>query len=108
REAPKPPYVLDWPPVLEWATPDIGRPDLPLQLSTILADLDAIHRDAEADGTQLVLSSFVWLVFDGLRLDPIRQSAIYQWLNDHCWPYTYADLPPLVDFENTVYRRLAS
>ena len=108
REAPKPPYVLDWPPGLEWADPDIGRPDLPLQLPTILADLDAIHRDADADGTQLVLSSFVWLVSDGLQLDPIRQSAIYQWLNDHCWPYTYADLRRLVDFENAVYRRWAA
>jgi hypothetical protein len=107
-EAPKPPYVLDWPPGLEWADPDIGRPDLPLQLSTILADLDAIHRDADADGTQLVLSSFVWLVSDGLRLDPVRQSAIYQWLNDQGWPYTYADLRRLVDFENAVYRRWAA
>ena len=42
-EWPKPDYTLAWPAGLDERDPDIGRVDLPVNLSTILRDLDAMR-----------------------------------------------------------------
>ena len=106
-EPTKPPYVLAWPANIDEQAPDLDSPDLPLTLPTILGDLNAIRNATAHVGATLVMSSFVWLVSDGLRLDPVRQASIYGWLNERCWPYRYADLRKLVDFQNRVLRRWA-
>jgi hypothetical protein len=108
KEPTKPPYELRWPAGVDVVDPDIARPDLPLALPVILGDLDAIRSASAARGTELAVGSFVWLASEGLRLDPIRQGLVYYWLNEKCWPYRYADLRRLVDFENLVLRRWAT
>lgn len=105
REPRKPAYTLDWPASVDPSDPHVDSPDLPLFLPTIVGDLDEVHRVADAGGATMVMSSFEWLVSDGLQLDPITYAPIYQWLNERAWPYTYADLRRLVDFENEVFRR---
>ena len=63
---------------------------------------------AAPTGTDFALASFVWLVSDGLRLDPFRHGFIFTTLNERFWPLRYADLRRLVDFENRVFERYVS
>ncbi len=108
REPAKPAYELRWPAAVDMANPDITQPDLPLALPTVLGDLDAIRTLLLAEGADMALASFMWLAADGLRLDPVRHGFIYEWLNDRCWPYRYADIRRLADFQNLVFARWAA
>lgn len=104
-EPPKPRYTLRWPEGLDRKAPDIERTDLPLDLPQIVSDLRSIRDAAAAGGAELAVSSFVLFVEDGLRTS--RGGFVYDWLNHRCWPYTYADLRMLADFQNTVFESLA-
>ena len=106
-EPAKPAYTLDWPAGLDENDPDIGRADLPINLPIILHDLDAIDAMARADGAELVLASFIWLVRDGMVLDPIRHRSILDYLNQGYAPYSYADLARMAAFENRVFAKYA-
>lgn len=107
-EPPKPPYRLVWPAGLDEFEPNIAHPDLPLQLSTILADLESIRRSLASIGSELAVSSFVWLVHDGMRLNPARHAPIHADLNHRWWPYRYADLRRMADLQNRVFSRYAA
>jgi hypothetical protein len=106
-EWPKPAYTFDWPKGLDEQAPDITRPDLPVNLSTILGDLDQIRGDLEAVGAELVVSSFRWLVRDGLVLDPVRHRYIIDQLNVRYFPFTYRDLARLAAFQNRTLETFA-
>ena len=106
-EPEKPAYTLTWPAGLDEGDPDIGRADLPINLSIILRDLDAIDGLARADGAELVLASFIWLVRDGMVLDPIRHRSILDYLNQGYAPFRYADLERMAAFENRVFAKYA-
>ena len=108
-EPSKPKLELGWwfPNGLDEAAPDIARLDLPAPERAILADLESARTTLERSGSELALSSFAWLVFDGLRLDTRRHAAIYRHLNEGCWPYRYADLRRAVDLHNHILQRYA-
>ena len=107
-EWPKDDYKLVWPTGVDERDPDIGRPDLPIKLSTIVRDLDAIRSATEQSGAELVLASFFWLVKDGMVLDPIRHRAILEYLNQGYAPFRYHDMERLAAFENRVFAKYAS
>jgi hypothetical protein len=106
-EWPKPDYELVWPAGLDETDPDIGRADLPVNLSTILGNLDGIRAATQAAGGELALASFVWLVKDGMVLNPIRHKAILEYLNQGYAPFRYRDLERMAAFENRVFARYA-
>lgn len=110
-EWPKADYNLVWPAGVDERDPDIGgggsRPDLPVNLGTILADLDTIRSATEQSGAELVLASFFWLVKDGMVLNPIRHRAILEYLNQGYAPFRYRDLERLAAFENRVFEKYA-
>jgi hypothetical protein len=108
REPVKPAAALGWPPGLNELEPDIARRDLPLLLTNILQDLESMRTTLEASGSELAVSSFVWLVSDGLRLDTHRDVVIFRHLNEGCWPYRYADLRRAIDLHNRVLARYAA
>ena len=108
-EPPKPALDLDWwPSGIDEAHPDIRRNDLPRPEAQILRDLESARTSLEAEGAELALSSFIWLVFEGLRLDPVRDVVIYNHLNGGCWPYRYADLRRAVDLHNHILEQYAA
>ena len=74
-----------------------------LGLDRVIASLDSIHAGVTARGARMVMTSFSWLVEDGLRLDLPRQQNIYDYLNRYYWPIGYAGLRRLVDVENAVF-----
>lgn len=104
----KPAYDLIWPAGLDERDPDIDRHDLPVNLGTILGDLDGIRDATESAGGELALASFVWLVKDGMVLNPIRHRAILEYLNRSYAPFRYRDLERLAVFENRVFAKYAA
>jgi len=103
----KPLYHLTWPLGVNEQNPDINRANLPLELPTILKDLDSIRTGMQSIGGQLVLCSFEWLASDGMPLSPRRHTNIYNQLNTVLWPLRYADIRRLADFQNLVFKRYA-
>ena len=106
-EWPKRDYTLAWPAGLDERDPDIGRADLPVNLSTILRDLDAMRSASEQSGAELVLASFFWLVKDGMVLDPVRHRAILEYINRGYAPFRYRDMERLAAFQNRVFAKYA-
>jgi hypothetical protein len=104
----KPSYRLKWPAGVDERNPDPDHPKLPLQLPTIVKDLDAIRSGLERLGSRLVLCSFEWLVPESTQLSPARHRYIYQQLNTVLWPLRYSDIRRLADFQNRVLRRYAA
>lgn len=113
REWPKPDYRLMWPPGLDEFDPDIdypnfpanlelGYPGLPVNLNVILHDLDRIRDDLATVGGELGVSTFLWMVKDGLVLNPIRHRYIIELLNVTKYPFRYRDLERLATFQNRV------
>jgi hypothetical protein len=108
REWPKPDYKIAWPRGLDEIDPDLGRPDLPVNLSVILGDLDRMRADLAAVDSELVLSSFMWLVKDGMVVNPIRNARILEYLNVYLFPFRYRDLEWLAAFQNRVFAKYAA
>jgi len=106
-EPAKPDYKLAWPKGLDEQNPDIARTDLPINLSTILHDLDSIRTASDSAGAELTLASFYWLVKDGMVLDPIRHRAILDYLNQGYAPFRYRDMERMAAFENRVFAKYA-
>lgn len=108
REWPKPDYKLAFPPGLDEHDPDIDYPKLPASLNVIQRDLDTIRGQLATVGAELALSSFVWLVKDGMVLNPIRDKYILEKLNVTYHPFRYRDIARGVAFENRVFRKYAA
>lgn len=101
-EWPKPAYKLDWPAGLDEKAPDISRPDLPLNLSTIVGDLEQMRTDLAKVDAEFAISSFMWMVRDGMLLDPVRHRYMLDQLNVGKFPFTYRDLERMAAFQNRV------
>jgi hypothetical protein len=108
REPEKPAYTIEWPAGLDEADPDLGNPSLPVNLTTVLRDLDSMRADLHGVGAELAVSSFVWLVHDGMVLDPLRGRFIWQQLNRTYWPWRYRDMERLAAFQNRVFAKYAA
>lgn len=106
-ESPKPAHKVKWPEGLDPGDPDLARGDLPLKLSTTLADLDRIRATLASIGSELALSSFKFFVRDGLILDPLRNQVLHTQLNRTLFPLTYRELEELARFQNRAYAKYA-
>ena len=105
-EWPRPRTTISaWPAGLDEMDPDITRQDLPVNLSTIISNLDSIRTDLAAVGSGLSVASFHWLVKDGLVLDAARHKAILDTLNIRYFPYSYRDLARMTAFEDRVFAK---
>jgi len=107
-EWPKPDYTLLWPNGLDEGDPDIARADLPVNLSAIIADLDRIRADLKGIDAELVMSSFKWLVHDGMVADPVRDRSLIEHLNVGKFPFRYRDLERMAAFQNRVFAKYAA
>lgn len=106
-EWPKPDYKLTLPDGLDELDPDIRMPGLPVNLNTIMRDLDSIRSDLrEVDG-ELAVASFHWIAKDGLQLDANRHKPLVEGLNVSYYPYRYRDLERMTNLENRVFQKYA-
>lgn len=107
-EPAKPDYRIAWPSQLDEANPVLEGAELPLNLTGIMAGLEKIRLELKKNDIEFALSSFSWLVEDGLKLDPVQGRYIWDTNNGVYWPWRYADIRRGVDFENRVYRTYAA
>ena len=87
---------------------DPGRSDLPVNLPTILGDFDRMRASLRPIGAEFALSSYVWLVKDGMVLDPVRNKFLLEWLNITHFPFRYRDMARMLAFQNRVLQKYAS
>ena len=119
-EAPKPRHRLNWPDGVAEFDPDIdilptapaphASAELPLSLNRILKDMDAIRITVRNRGGELVMSSFVDMIFDGMKMDPVRDANFHHSVNSNWryWPASYAEVRRMADFQNRVFRKYAA
>ncbi len=107
-EPAKPALTVNWPADLDEHSPDIRDPRLPIGLPAILGDLETIRHSLETQGSRLVMTSFAWLVYPGLHLDPARDADLFSYLNTTFWPFSYAHMRRFIDFQTQVFQKYAS
>ncbi len=107
REPPKPGYKVTWPAGLDEADPDLAYPNLPVKLNTIQHDLDQMRTELAKAGSDFAVSSFLWMVKDGMVLDPVRHRYILDQLNISYFPYRYREMQRLSDFQNRFLAKYA-
>jgi hypothetical protein len=106
----KPASSLHWPESLDEFEPQLDSVSLPLNLRTILRDIESIRRDSQDIDSRLVMTSFVWMVWDGMLLNARHQPSFqsyFDYLNRKMAPHRYADIRRVADFQNRVYRLYA-
>jgi hypothetical protein len=108
REWPKPDYKVVWPAGLDEFDPDLSYPHLPVSLNVIQRDLDRIRADLDTTGSELAVSSFMWMVKDGLVVDPLRHKYILEQLNIANYPFHYRELERLAAFQNRLLAKYAT
>lgn len=107
-EPSKPDYQVVWPPGVNEFDPPLNHKNLPASLTTIIHDLDGINGSVAKAGSELVVSSFFWLVYDGMKLDPRKHGYLYSYLNELYYPYRYRDMERLAAFQNRVLKKFAA
>lgn len=107
REWPKPDYRLQWPEGLDESDPDLSYPRLPVNLNLIQRDLDAMRTAVRQVGSDFAVSSFLWMVKDGMVLDPVRHRYILEQLNSGYYPFRYRDIERLSNFQNRLLAKYA-
>jgi hypothetical protein len=107
-EEPEKPFLeVHWPAELDEFEPDVRDRRFLGNLRDVLDNFDHMRETLEATGAQLALTSFTWLVYDGMRIDPQRDAGVFRFLNETYWPFSYAHLRRYLDFQNRVYRGYA-
>jgi len=71
----------------------------------VIPELDRIRDEAREIGARMVMTSFCWMVQDGLELNlSVRRHAfLFADLNRLAWPVSYANLRRLVDLQNRIF-----
>jgi len=106
-EPQKPQYPFKWIDGVDEHAPDISKPLLPMDQQVIVRNLEAIQAAAAANGTEIALASFVWMVYPGMRLDLARHLVLFRYLNETYWPVSYAHIRRMADFQNRVFQAVA-
>jgi hypothetical protein len=106
-EPPKPAYRVVWPEGLDENDPDLAYPNLPVNLNTIQHDLDQIRTELAKAGSDFAVSSFLWMVKDGMVLDPVRHRYLFDQLNISYFPFRYRDMERLSNFQNRLLAKYA-
>src|SRR5262249_25815722 len=100
--------TVNWPASINEFDPNPVDPKLPVELPAIVHDLRAIHAAVHNAGSELAISSFVWLAYDGMVLDLPRQKNLHDYLNVTFGIFPYAHIRRMADFQNRVFKNFAS
>jgi len=86
-EPAKPSQTFFLPDGVDELSPDIKKLDAALNFDIILSDLNEIKMEVEEAGAKMIMTTFKWLVFDGMLLDPVKHRGLYVYLNRIFAPY---------------------
>jgi hypothetical protein len=107
-EPPKTAHPVHRPEHHDERDPDHSHPNQPVNQHQNQEDLESIRRAASGAGGRLVMSSFMWLVYPGMVVDPARDGQVFDHLNGHYWPFSYAHMRRFLDFQTRVFRKYAA
>jgi hypothetical protein len=103
----KPASRINWPADVNEQDPALDSPKLPMDVPNIIAGLEIIRTALARIESDLVVSSSVWIVHEGMHLDLDRDLTLYNYLNQTYWPFTYAEMRRAADFQNRVLKKYA-
>ncbi len=106
-EPAKPLQKVDWPDGFNPENPDLSINPLPVNLTRIINNLQDMNRRTKAQGARFIVSSFVWHVYDGMKLDPARDWNIYRYLNQTFWPFSYKVMEKSAKLQNSIFSKFA-
>ncbi len=106
-EPQKPSQVFFLPDGIDEFSPDAKDLGAILNLGIILEDLNEIKKEVEAAGAKMIMTTFKWLVFDGMVLDPVKHRGLYVYLNRIFWPISYENMERMALFQNRVFKQWA-
>jgi hypothetical protein len=106
-EPPKPSMTPTWTDVIDEHNPNPDDPRLPMDLPAMIRDLDSMKAALQPADGELVVSSFLWMVRDGMKLDLRLNMNIYDYLNRTYWPIPYAHMRRMADLQNRVFANYA-
>jgi len=106
-EPAKPSQTFFLPDGVDEFSPDPQKSGAALNLDIILSDLNEIKREVENAGAKMVMTTFKWLVFDGMVLDPVKHRGLYVYLNRIFWPMSYENMERMALFQNRVFKKWA-
>lgn len=107
-ESERPVLPVKWPADLDERDPPLDHPEMPLNLPAIVQALESMRRDLDAAGGDLLVSSFFWMVYDGMKLDPVRNGNVLHYLHRVFWPLGYGHIGRMADFQNRVFAKYAA
>lgn len=103
----KPPQEFVLPEGVDEMNPQRAQVESVLNLRDILRDLDQIRADTRGQDVKLLMSTFCWLAYDGMKLDKQRHLGIYKYLNGNYWPVTYENMRRAAALQNRVFQNWA-
>jgi len=89
-------------------TPDVRKLNGVPQFQMYVDDLDDMLTQSKNMGARLIVQSFKFLAYDGLRLDMKKQSNIYNYLNRQYFPYSYKNIKRVADIRNRIFKNWAA
>lgn len=82
---------------------------MPANLTSILKDLAAISSAASDIGSELAVSSFIWLPNQDLKLQPLRHASILSYLDGpRLRGLAFGDIERVANFQNRALRQFAA
>ncbi|MAG32727.1 MAG: hypothetical protein CL908_17745 [Deltaproteobacteria bacterium] len=104
-EPPKPRQEIVFPTGFDEGSPKLETVGDFLMLDNTLAALDGIRKDAESVGARMIMTSYCFMVRDGLVLDLRKKHHrfLFAQLNRMAWPSNYANLRRLADVQNRIF-----
>ncbi len=100
-------YELKNPGLLDRKVEEINLKELPVQLPTILADLDSMRNSLNKVNCEFILTSFRWLVSPEVKFDKRRHYAILKYLENQFPDIDRDVLYKLYKFQNRVFEYYA-
>lgn len=103
----KPAFDLVWPDGRSETDPDVTQSPLPMDLHHVVDNLESMRTALQSSGAELALSSFVWMVYPGMRLSFPEHLTLHRYLNETYWPVSYAHMRRMADYQNRVFEAFA-
>ena len=86
---------------------ELCKEQLPLDLVAILNHFSEMHNIAKGIGAEFIISTFVRMPTDNLKLNPVRHRKLFYEMNCYYWPISYSQTRRMIDYQNQLFKSYA-